>query len=183
MRILPLAFYCENAWDPLIPKVAGLTHNHPISHACCIAYIYLAQMLAREVSLENALHALEPILKTEYGLFWQEIKRIFDYAKPRNEIKSTGYVVDTLNAAIWALHNTKTYKSCILKAVNLGDDTDTIAAVAGGLAGIKYGFDRKCGIPWEWIQQLGYRREIMDIYLRFEGALRNAKTPAAYNPR
>ena len=57
---------------------------------------------------------------------------------PEEEIKSSGYVVDTLEAAIWCLLNTENYRDCVLKAVNLGDDTDTVAAVAGGLAGLKY---------------------------------------------
>ena len=70
---------------------------------------------------------------------------------PEAEIKSSGYVVDTLEAALWCLLNTDNYKDCVLKAVNLGEDTDTVAAVAGGLAGMFYGVD---GIPKEWLQQL-----------------------------
>ena len=56
-------------------------------------------------------------------------------------------MVDTLEAALWCLLTTTDYKSCVLKAVNLGEDTDTVAAVAGGLAGILYGYDN---IPQEW---------------------------------
>jgi ADP-ribosylglycohydrolase len=66
-------------------------------------------------------------------------KRLFDtnFAKfPEEEVRSSGYVVDTLEAAIWCLMNTDNYKDCVLKAVNLGDNTDTVAAVAGGLAGM-----------------------------------------------
>ena len=58
---------------------------------------------------------------------------------PVDMIESSGYVVDTLEAAVWCLLNTDTQKDCLLKAVNLGDDTDTVAAVAGGLAGLYYG--------------------------------------------
>lgn len=71
-------------------------------------------------------------------------KRIFDEKfidTDSSLIKSSGYVVDTLEAAIWCLLNTDSYKYCVLKAVNLGEDTDTVAAVAGGLAGILYGYD------------------------------------------
>ena len=57
-------------------------------------------------------------------------------------------MIDTLEAAIWCLLNTKTYKDCVLMAVNLGEDTDTVAAVAGGLAGLYYGYEY---IPNEWI--------------------------------
>ncbi len=58
-----------------------------------------------------------------------------DFAElPEHFIKSSGYVVDTLEAALWCLLNASSYKECVLKAVNLGEDTDTVAAVAGGLA-------------------------------------------------
>ena len=70
---------------------------------------------------------------------------------PEEKIKSNGYVVDTLEAALWCLLNTDNYKDCVLKAVNLGDDTDTVAAIAGGLAGMFYGVD---AIPNEWLEQL-----------------------------
>lgn len=60
-------------------------------------------------------------------------------ALPEDEIESTDYVVSTLEAVVWCLLKTDNYKSMVLKAVNLGGDTDTIAAIAGGLAGIAYG--------------------------------------------
>ena len=75
----------------------------------------------------------------------------------REEIKSTGYLVDTLEAAIWCVLTTKDYKECVLKAVNLGEDTDTVAAIAGGLAGALYGFE---SIPKEWLTVLKKREYI-----------------------
>lgn len=64
---------------------------------------------------------------------------------------SDGYVISTLWAALWSLAITNSYKKRVLQAVNLGNDTDTVAAVAGGLAGIVYGFEE---IPKEWIENL-----------------------------
>ena len=66
-------------------------------------------------------------------------------------------MVDTLEAALWCLYNTDSYRDCVLTAVNLGDDTDTVAAVAGGLAGLMYGCGGKRGIPNEWIVQIPRR--------------------------
>ena len=63
------------------------------------------------------------------------------------DIRSSGYVVDTIEAAFWSLITTESYIDCGLKAVNLGEDTDTVAAIAGGLAGLYYGYE---GIPEEW---------------------------------
>ncbi len=79
-------------------------------------------------------------------------------ALPVREIRCGGYVVDTLEAALWCLLNTDNYKECVLKAVNLGSDTDTTATVAGGLAGLYYGFDE---IPQDWIEKLK-GKEIID---------------------
>ncbi len=70
---------------------------------------------------------------------------------PRNAIKSGGYIVHTLEAAVWCLLTTKSYKEAVLKAINLGDDTDTVAAVTGGLAGTLYGYDT---IPNNWRKTL-----------------------------
>jgi ADP-ribosylglycohydrolase len=67
------------------------------------------------------------------------------------DIKSSGYVVDTLEAAIWAVLTTDNYKDCVIKAVNLGDDTDTVGAVAGSLAGALYGIEN---IPSSWMEEL-----------------------------
>ena len=67
-------------------------------------------------------------------------------------------MVDTLEAALWCLLTTNSYKECVLKAVNLGEDTDTVAAVAGGLAGAMYGYD---AIPEEWRNTL-IRREYIE---------------------
>ena len=74
-----------------------------------------------------------------------------------NQIKSSGYVVDTLEAAVWCLLTTDSYRECVLKAVNLGEDTDTVAAIAGGLAGAMYGYD---SIPLEWKNTLIKREYI-----------------------
>ncbi|WP_278246772.1 ADP-ribosylglycohydrolase family protein [Butyrivibrio sp. AD3002] len=64
-------------------------------------------------------------------------------------------MVDSLEAAIWCLATTGSFEECELKAVNLGEDTDTIGAIAGGLAGIFYGYD---AIPSDWLEVI-QRRE------------------------
>ena len=68
--------------------------------------------------------------------------------------------METLQAALWCLVKTDNYKACVLKAVNLGMDTDTTAVVAGGLAGILYGYD---GIPAEQMEKLQRKDMIENI--------------------
>ncbi|MBQ8235123.1 MAG: ADP-ribosylglycohydrolase family protein, partial [Clostridia bacterium] len=77
--------------------------------------------------------------------------------------KSSGYVVDTLEAALWCLLTTDNYRDCVLKAVNLGEDTDTVAAIAGSLAGTLYGYD---AIPLEWRNTLIKREYIEELCKR-----------------
>ena len=81
-------------------------------------------------------------------------------AIPESQINSGGYVIHSMEAALWCLANTASYEECVLKAVNLGDDTDTTAAIAGGLAGIYYGYEnipekwKKAIVRREWIEEL-----------------------------
>ena len=76
---------------------------------------------------------------------------------PSREIRSTGYVVDTLEAAVWSLLQTGSFRDALLTAVNLGDDTDTVGAVCGGLAGLFYGYE---AIPADWLDVIQRRRWI-----------------------
>jgi ADP-ribosyl-[dinitrogen reductase] hydrolase len=84
-----------------------------------------------------------------------------DYTKvDREYIKSTGYVIHTLEAAVWAVANTDSFKDAVLLAVNLGDDADTVGAVTGQIAGAKYGLDN---IPESWMNKLYERDRIVDL--------------------
>lgn len=156
MRILPLAFYLsvkpENK-DEIIKEVSSITHGHQLSILGCQIYVTVAINL---INGAGKIKAIEEAMREykgreEYGRY----SRIADTDKfmrlGEDEIRSSGYVVDTLEASLWCFLNTETYKECVLKAVNLGDDTDTTATVAGGLAGIFYGLQ---SIPEEWIEAL-----------------------------
>lgn len=126
MRILPLAF-CDDVTEDDIKNVSALTHGHDISKAACVTFINITRCFINDPDFKLRTEATE------------------------DKIKSSGYVVDTLGAALWCVATTNSYRDCVLKAVNLGEDTDTVAAIAGGLAGIKYGYD---AIPAEWLEKL-----------------------------
>ena len=66
----------------------------------------------------------------------------------------------SIEAAIWCLIKTQSLKDCLLLAVNLGDDTDTVGAIAGGIAGLFYGYDN---IPEEWLSAIQQREWIEDL--------------------
>jgi ADP-ribosylglycohydrolase len=83
---------------------------------------------------------------------------IWEY--PEDRIFSSGYVIHTLEASIWSIMNTTSYKEAVLQAVNLGDDTDTTGCVTGALAGLYYGYD---SIPKEWIESIDQIDYIEDM--------------------
>jgi ADP-ribosyl-[dinitrogen reductase] hydrolase len=85
----------------------------------------------------------------------------------RAQVKSSGYVVDTLEAALWALAHHTSFKETVLAAVNLGDDTDTVGAVAGQMAGALYGLS---AIPPEWVHALARADEILALAERLYAA-------------
>lgn len=87
---------------------------------------------------------------------------------PEEAICSLHYVADTLKASIWCFMNTDNYKDAVLKAVNLGHDTDTTAAVTGELAGLYYGFE---SIPEKWINEIRRSNDINDLCNRFTKAM------------
>jgi len=76
--------------------------------------------------------------------------------------------VHTIQAAMYCFMKTNNYADAVLMAVNLGDDTDTTAAVTGGLAGLYYGFD---SIPEKWIDQIKRSNEIRDLCYRLTNAM------------
>lgn len=84
-----------------------------------------------------------------------------DRPKTRDEVKSDGYVINTWRAAGWAVDETTNFRDALLLAVNLGDDADTVGAVAGQLAGARYGFN---AIPTEWVDVLAWRQQLDDYF-------------------
>ena len=130
--------------DHMIEEVSAITHAHDISKEACVIYVRIAQGLIKGMELSELIKS---IVKND-SVF---NRLIVMGSIPEDQIKSTGYVVDTMEAAIWCIMHTNSYKDCVLKAVNLGGDTDTIAAIAGGLAGILYGYEN---IPAGWISSL-----------------------------
>jgi ADP-ribosylglycohydrolase len=94
-------------------------------------------------------------------------QRILDGSLPglaEKEICSDGYVVSTLEAAIWCLLKNTDFSGTVLEAVNLGADSDTTGAVAGGLAGVCYGYN---AIPQQWLEKLASFDEILALGKRF----------------
>ncbi len=162
MRILPAAYLVyglslERGMD-IVHNLTALTHAHPRTLIASGIYIRICTALLGRKGPANAVARALAECRDYYQAspYEAELKH-FDRLMngiahvPVEDIRSTGYVVDTLEAAVWCLLKTRSYRDCVLCAVNLGEDTDTVAAVAGGMAGIYYGMR---GIPTEWMQSL-----------------------------
>lgn len=151
-----------------IHAVSALTHAHIRSLIACGLYYFMTKSILNNEG--TLMERLQMGVKAAFS-FYKNVdpdadelnyfKRIRDLkefsAIPEDNIRSTGYVVDTLEAAVWCLINTDSYKTCTLEAVNLGDDTDTVSAIAGGLAGLYYGYRN---IPKEWLETIQKREWI-----------------------
>ena len=167
MRILPLAFIDTSDKD--ICEVSSLTHAHHISTIACMIYVAIANALSHDVYKEDAV--FDTLGKYQH-LMTGEFARLFDIQNlSRESIQSDGYVVHTLEAALWCFLTTDNYRGCVTKAVNLGSDTDTTAAVAGGLAGLYYGADSWNGIPEEWKKSIARTAWIKDLCEAFNDML------------
>ncbi len=169
MRILPLAFYTVDmeikVKSELVHNISALTHNHIRSKIACSFYVQMVQLMLDGVTKDEALAQTVEIItefyKNECEL--SHFNRILSgniANLTENEISSSGYVVHTLEAVLWCFMNSDNFKDSVLKAVNLGDDTDTVGALVGGIAGVYYGSEL---IPKEWINSLVKRSEIEKI--------------------
>lgn len=128
--------------------IAQMTHWDEESNEACEIYTDMIYLITEAISREEALQIIRDVLKdSEYSL------------KARKQLKPTGYVVDSFNCALHSIAATVTFEDAIIEAANLGGDADTIAAIAGGLAGVIYGYNE---IPVRWIQTLdpGIRKQL-----------------------
>lgn len=174
MRILPLIFYIKNLPIEIrfdkTKEVSSITHGHIRSVIACFIYLeFLLEILdgkekfeAYQATQSKIRYFLDqnPICsQAEMDLFERILdKKIFEYEE--DEIKSSGYVLHSLEASIWCFLNSESYSEAVLKAVNLGEDTDTTGAITGGIAGIYYGFE---DIPEEWVSVLARKSDIEDL--------------------
>lgn len=157
MRIAPLA--ATGATDEDVRSVSAITHANPLACDACVRFVHLLRDVA-EMPCEDdegdrriADKVLAVLDADGYGGV---------VARPMDAVRSGGYVIDTLESAVWCLGNRIGFRDCVETAVDLGGDTDTTAAVTGALAAAAYGY---CDIPGEWLACLRGREML-------EGALR-----------
>lgn len=173
MRILPVSLASLTvSLDDFATRhvrASSITHAHKRSQMACTFYGLLVRALMDGQSPQDGLATARSDFSSlyadsdEFYTFGQLLK--MDIAqRPKAEIQSGGYVMETLMASIWCFLTTSSFSECVLKAVNLGDDTDTTGCVAGGLAGVYYGIE---SIPSEWVATLPRQAELRGLFDRF----------------
>lgn len=182
MRILPLLYEIKGKAIQeqfmMVWENSALTHKHIRAAMCCMVYLKVAEnILAGDdkfIAYENA--------RTQIYELWDEIdfsedekehfKRFIQNdirTAAEAEIYSGGYVIQSIEASLWCLLNTASYEEAVLKAINFGHDTDTTAAITGGLAGLLYTSNN---IPEYWIASLARMEDIVDLGKRVDEVYR-----------
>lgn len=182
MRILPTVLFLEGQsrgkclvlnekTAAVIHDASRLTHAHKTCLIACGIYASVVWKLCNGGDPYNecksgVLRGLTYYRKhPDFADEISKFERLDSIEKlSEEEIQSDGYVLHTLEAALWCMMNSSGYAECVLKAVNLGNDADTTAAVAGGLAGLWY-WERT--IPINWLNQLAKREYLEKCCLRF----------------
>ena len=173
MRIMPLLFYIKGKpikeQFEIIWHVSALTHRHIRAAMCCLIYLRLAEHLL------NGMEKVAGYLKMQKEIlaFWDEMSfaererehfsKIIqsDIRKvPQAEIMSGGYVMESIEASLWCFLKNENYSDTVFKAINFGHDTDTTAAIVGGLAGLYYGAEN---IDENWINSLARLQDILEL--------------------
>ena len=180
MRILPVALYSYyrkldvNKIIKLTNELASLTHKHDISKLGCYIYVRYIMFL---LGGKNKNEAYELIKTLDYSTYdeyaiskYERILKNDIASYTIDNILSTGYVVDTLECALWILLNANSYKETIIATTNIGNDTDTIGAIAGSMTEIIYGYD---SIPTSWIDKLMRKDYLIGLASDFEKEVMN----------
>lgn len=176
MRMLPIALYTyyEDIVDDrlldIVKKASSLTHGHEYSIMGSYIFVkYVHFILAGY----NKFKAYEKVKELNYYKFSENARRVYKrflttdiYKLDLDYIKSSSYVVDTLEAVIWTFLNTNSFVESIIGAINLGDDTDTIGALVGALSGMVYGINEK------WLNEIKNKEELISLAYRFDEELR-----------
>lgn len=178
MRIIPLLAYIKDksikTQFEIIWEVSALTHKHIRAAMSCLIYLRLAEKVY--MGLDKVLAYSE--VRKEILEFWN-LMELSDYERGHfnrviqndiretqiDDLKSGGYVIESLEASLWFFLQRDSYERTILDIINLGHDTDTSAAIVGGLAGMYYG---EKGIPEYWRASLSRLEDIVDLGERLE---------------
>jgi ADP-ribosyl-[dinitrogen reductase] hydrolase len=163
MRVLPLALWHQGSDEELVQLAQAqslVTHGHPVSQVCCALYVLVARHLLEGAAMADAwTQAERKIVAMRFPSepMARAAEFVMTFASRRP--KGSGFVVDSLWSAKYATGG-ESFEEVVKNAIALGHDTDTTACLAGGLAGIHFGFE---GIPLRWREALRGRELMAEL--------------------
>jgi len=160
MRLAPIPMYYFSDFEKVVHFAGESSRTTHGAQECIEACQLFAEMIYLALSGQSKDQIL---FETRVKVSAPKINDIASgsYAqKAITQIRGTGYVVESLEAALWSFYQTDSFESAILQAANLGDDADTTAAICGQIAGAFYG---ESGIPIKWLERLFMRNEISEL--------------------
>ena len=170
MRCAPVALFCLNSLEALVETSrasARITHYDPKAQSSCVILNALIRAAICHDIRDGRAEVLG-LLKNNERPAWHRLERI--EACGEDDVASSGYTVYALEAAAWSFFTTESFEEAVVRAANLGDDADTVAAVCGALAGAYYGY---AAIPRRWRDQLQDETRICEIALALDNHLRS----------
>ncbi len=163
MRLAPVPIYYRNDYEKAIyysGESSKTTHNNIIAIDSCRYFGGLLQ-LTLTGKIDNKEELLDLAVKDiKLDSRVSEVAEGSFKTKDRSDISSDGFVINSLEASLWAFYHTKSFAEAILKVVNLGDDADTTGAITGQLAGAYYGI---ANIKIDWIEKLAMKDKILSL--------------------
>jgi len=157
MRCIPTALARSDAAVRRreLREISAVTHAHPRCTDSCVAYGEIVNALMEGAEVPTALAAA---LALDLDPHVREALRI-DPRLTVDRLRTSGYVIDSLGCAVWAIQQDASFEEVIVALVNRGDDADTTGAIAGGLMGVLHGV---AAIPARWQRALEYRVRLLD---------------------
>ena len=156
MRLAPVAIFGGTSTRDNARRQSATTHGADACLDACEGFAMILQAALSGQRFEVASSAARGVgagaVQAVFNGSWRD--------KTRQNIASSGYVVHSLEASLWCVSRTETFREAVLLAANLGDDADTTAAITGQLAGALYGAD---GIPADWLNMLAWRERIEEL--------------------
>ena len=159
MRTLPISFAYLNDYTKMADQavaISRMTHWDDRCDTACVVYNYIAANLLNGMTKEDALAKAAQEAKGYFSkltagnqIVLEAVETFKD--KTYYQLVNNGYVVDTLTSALWNFMNATTFEETVINVINLGDDADTVGAIAGGLAGVYYAYEN---IPLKWSEHV-----------------------------
>lgn len=182
MRVSPLVFFLSHHTPEerrqIVFNVSSVTHGHVRSQIACWFYVEMMIQVLEGKSKQEAIDHASSVIQAWTSLNAPEETIHFSRCTSnieqldKSDIKSYGYVIDTLEAVLWSFLTTDSYSAAVLQAVSLGEDTDTIGAITGSVAGLFYGLD---SIPPEWIKTVHKHEAMETLCYEFHEVLSTGK--------